>query len=414
MRWLPRDRPLWLRARNAAGRVRSALGLGHIRLDTAELMEGAVRRTGLSDFGGEGFLEPLQIFVDALDGEADLTPIGRVLARDEVTNWLVNRLEMTAAQHRHPEIADGEIRAPVFVTGSGRSGTSILHELLSQDPAHRVVRHWEALHPCPPPLATSYDDDPRIRRADRDVKRWERIAPAYATMHDGGGSAPQECIYLMAHEFRSDLLAGTYQVPSYAAWLARCDMGPAYALHRRMLQLLQWRCPGERWVLKAPSHLWTLQALLAEYPDARIVQTHRDPLRVAASMTSLAATLYWMRSDQVDVPQIARRSMRSIAFMLERSMQQRREGLLPEAQIFDVRYTDLMADPVGMLRRLYDHFGMKLTPEAESRMRSHLEQRPQSRRGAHRYSFEDTGLDREAERQRFANYQRHFDVESEI
>jgi hypothetical protein len=405
-----RNRPAWVRALNALGRVGPLLP----RLDTETLLDAARRRTGLDDFGDEDFREPLEILCRALDAEAELTPLGRLLARHELGTLLESRLRVVDSLVRHPEIGKEEVRAPLFVTGSGRSGTSLLHELLAQDPQHRALLTWEALRPCPPPESDSRHTDPRIARADREVKLWEKIAPAYATMHQNGGGVPQECIYLTAQAFRSDLLSGFYRVPSYAAWLARCDMQPGYEHHRRVLRLLQWRCPSPRWVLKAPSHLWTLDALLAVYPDARVVWTHRDPLVVLPSMASLASTLYWLRSDRVEPPSIARQMARSIAFMLDKACAWRDAGLLPPERVFDLRYADLLRDPIGALRGLYGHFGMRLTAEAEVRMGAYLRARPRHRRGAHRYAFEDTGLDRESERRRFAAYQERFAVPSEL
>ena len=325
----------------------------------------------------------------------------------------MNRLQLTDTWRRHPEILREEVRAPLFVTGSGRSGTSLLHELLAQDPRSRVLRTWEALHPCPPPEAASQETDPRIARADREMRLWERIAPAYGTMHENGGAVPQECLYLTAHELQSDLLSGSYQVPSYQAWLARSDKTRAYRYHRRMLQLLQWRCPGERWVLKAPSHLWTLRELFAVYPDARVVQTHRDPLVVMASMTSLVATLFWLRSDRVDPRAIAKTWLRGVAFMLNHSLEQREQGLLPEDRHPRRALPRARARPdrrgAEALRALRDG--------ADARGRGAHAQlpraRPKDRRGAHRYAFADTGLDLARERARFAAYQQRFGVPSE-
>jgi hypothetical protein len=166
-------------------------------------------------------------------------------------------------------------------------------------------------------------------------------------------------------------------------------------------------------VLKAPSHLWTLEALLAVYPDARIVWTHRDPLRVLASMASLAATLYWLRSDRVDLHRVARQVSRSLAFLLEKATRQRDAGMLPEERVFDLRYQDLLDDPFATLRALYDHFGMPWSGEAERRMRAHLAARPRHRHGEHRYRFADTGLEPAPERERFAAYRARFAIPEE-
>jgi hypothetical protein len=415
MSWTRRDRPLWVRGANALGRALAGLGPTPIpRLDEASLLEQASRRTGLGDFGDAGFREPLGLFVAALEEEAELTPVGRALARHELLGLLGNRLEIEETYRREPEIADQALAPPIFVTGTGRSGTSILHELLAQDPAHRVLLSWEALHPCPPPRSESYASDPRIRRAEREVRLWERIAPRYRSMHENGARVPQECIYLTAHCFVSDLLSGMYAVPSYAAWLARADLRAAYRIHRRLLLLLQWRHRGERWVLKAPSHLWALESLLAVYPDARIVQTHRDPLAVIASMTSLMATLRWMRSDRVDPVALGERTLRSVGYMLEQSLRVRDAGRLPPEQVCDVRYADFLADPIASVAAVYDHLGLSLGAEAESRMRAYLAAKPKDRHGAHAWRLTDTGLDVDAARERFAAYRERFGVPAEV
>ncbi len=403
-----------MRAVNAVGRAGAALGAVWPRLDEASLLASARRRTGLTDFGAPRFREPLAIFLRALEEEAELTQVGRALARHEVGTWLENRLEIEETFRRHPEIAAESIEKPIFVTGTGRSGTSILHELLAVDPRNRALSTWEALHPCPPPERAHTESDPRIARAEREVRLWARIAPIYESMHENGARVPQECIYLTAHEFTSDLLSGNYQVPSYAAWLARADLIPAYRTHRRCLQLLQWRCRGERWVLKAPSHLWALDALLEVYPDARIVQTHRDPLAVVASMTSLMATLAWLRSDRVDPEALGHSAVRSIGFMLKRAMALRDAAQLGPDRICDVRYQDFLRDPIATLAGLYDQFGIAWRSDVESRMRAHLAARPKDRHGAHVYRFEQTGLDAGEARERFRAYRERFDVPAEL
>jgi len=365
-----------MRAANALGRAQAALGRPRPRLDEQALLAAARRRTGLEDFGDPRFREPLAIFLRALDEEAELSFVGRWLARHEVRTWLENRLEIEETFRRHPDIANEAIPRPLFVTGSGRSGTSILHELLAQDPRNRVLRSWEALHPCPPPERGSCDRDPRIRRAEREVRLWARIAPIYETMHENGAELPQECIYLTAHEFASDLLSG--------------------------------------WALKAPSHLWALDALLDVYPDARIVWTHRDPLAVVASMTSLMTTLLWLRSDRVDAAAVGQGAVRSIGFMLKRAMALRDAAGLGPDRICDVRYQDFLADPIAAVARVYAHFEIPLHAEAEARMRAYLAARPRQRHGAHTWRFDWTGLDPDEARRRFAPYRERFGVPAEL
>jgi hypothetical protein len=386
-----------------------------IRLDEGALLDEAVRNTGLSDFGGDSFRTPLRIFLDSLAQEAQLNFVGRVLARSDILNLLENRLRMTEARQRNPEIDAVQVTRPIFITGLPRTGTSILHELLAQDPANRVPLAWEVRSPCPPPESATYETDPRIEKTDLEIRFWNHVVPEYPTMHELGAKIPVECIMLTMHEFLSDQLSGTHRVPSYAAWLAQTDMRPAYAYHRQMLQLLQWRAPRERWVLKAPSHMATLDALLAVYPDARIIQTHRDPLKVMGSVASILYATAWVRSDGLDPEQVLQWfGGESCSFLLENAMRVRNSGIVDAQQFVDVRYQDLMQDPFDTIRGIYEHFGIPYSAEAEARMRAYLAAKPKDKHGAHQYAFEDTGFDLETERRRFAAYQERYRVPSEV
>jgi len=408
MRVGPSERPAWVAGLNAVGDP------AWISLDGSSLLREACARTGLDDFGGEEFHEPLSRLLDSIESERSLNFVGRVLARDEILNLLENRLRVTEAYKRHPAIASVEISRPIFVTGLPRTGTSILHELLSCDPANRVPLAWEVRHPCPPPEAATYDADPRIERADREIGLWNEIVPEYRTIHELGARLPVECIMLTAHEFLSDQLAATNHARAYGAWLATADMKPAYRWHRRMLQLLGWRIPRQRWVLKAPSHLASLDALLAVYPDARIVQTHRDPLRVMGSVLSTLYATASIRCDRVDVGALrAWFSGESCAALLEAARRAREGGSAENARFVDVRYADLMREPLATIAALYRDLGLDLDGEARSRMRDYLARKPKDKYGAHAYELEETGIDRAAERARFAEYQARYVVPSE-
>ncbi len=406
--WQPGPRPDWVRRFNALGEP------NWIPIDGKALLYEAQARTGLSDFGGDSWREGFDVFVAALESEAQLNLVGRVLARSDLLNWLENRLRITDAVKRNPEIENERIEAPVFITGLPRTGTSILHELLGQDPAHRVPLAWEVRYPVPPPETASYVTDPRIERAEQDIRLWCDIVPEYDSMHELGARIPVECVQLMAHEFRSDELPGRHLVPSYSAWLAETDLTPAYSFHKRMLQLLQWRCPGERWVLKAPSHLPALAPLLAVYPDARIVHTHRDPLKVLPSVASILFSTAWVRSDAVDAQQVLGWfTGETCRHLLDSAETVRASGVAAPEQFFDVRYADLMRDPFETLTGLYRHYGIPFTADAEGSMRRYLAEKPKGKHGAHKYGFEHTGLDMNVERRRFADYLEKYDVPAE-
>jgi hypothetical protein len=407
--WRPGPRPAWVQA------LHTIADPAWIPLDADALLAEASARTGLSDFGDGAFQEPYRIFVRALRDEARLHTLGRLIARSDLVNWLENRLGLTDWRKRHPEIAAEAIERPLFITGLPRTGTSILHELLACDPAHRVPLHWEVRHPCPPPEAERYDDDPRIERAERQVQLWNHIVPEYAVMHELGARLPVECIQLTAHEFRSEELMGRHQVPSYAAWYAGCDLVPAYRFHKAMLQHLSWRHRRERWVLKAPSHLAALRPLLAVYPDARIVVTHRDPLEILPSVASILYSTAYVRSDAVDPDALLGWfTGETCLALLDGMTALRASGAADPAQFHDVRYADLVERPFETIAALYAHFGWAFSADAEARMRAYLAAKPRGKHGAHRYDFSATGFDLERERERFRAYRERYGVVTRV
>ena len=405
-------RPAWVEDVNTIGaNVGGADRL--IRLDAASLIEAATAATGLCDFGDDRWREPFGVLLDAITAEADLNLMGRLITGSEILRILQNRLRIVDTLTRHPEITAGAIDAPIIITGTARSGTSILHELLAQDPRHRVPLAWEVMYSVPPPETATYQTDPRIERADREVTLWHEVAPEYKTMHENGGGLPLECIFLMQHEFVSPHFSGCLDVPTYARWLMTHDLGPAFHFHRRQLQLLQWRCPGSPWLLKAPSHLTMLPSVFAVYPDARLVLTHRDPVKTVASTVSLVATLRRMRSDRADVASLVHQYTEGLALGLEAVMAQRDNGTIPDEQIIDLRFSDLMRDPADAIRTVYAKLGQELTPDAEARMIAYIDAKPRGKHGAHRYSLEDYGIETAWVHERYAAYMRRYDIEAE-
>jgi hypothetical protein len=407
--WSPPPSPDWLDRLNAHG---PAVGGAEylVSLDRDDLLDAARASTGLDDFGGETWRPHFDVLVEALRDEAHLTVAGRIVARTELLRALRQRLLLTAAWNADPTILDEEIVAPVFVVGTGRSGTSILHELLSLDPANRTPRTWELLHPGEA-LATDVD---AVRRGGHQVHAfWADLQPAYESMHHNDGEEPNECIFATMLEFLSDQWGGTYPVPTYSAYLVATDQTQAYRYHRKVLQTLQRRARSARWVLKAPSHLGQLRALFAVYPDARVVQIHRDPLKTVPSTISLMGTIRSMRSDRVDVDAIVPWIAVGYAQMLDDTIDARSTGELPDDQFVDVGYADLMTDPPGALRRVYDQLGIDFPPALAVAIVDHLAAQPPSAHGMHRYSLADTGLDPARERDRFRRYQQHHGLADE-
>lgn len=407
--------PVAARALNACGNAAARLGIRVGELGMDSLLAAAARETGLSDFGDPFFRQPLSTLLESLESDAGLTTIGRMGVRGELIRSLKNRLYMTDVCKGAPEILAGPIKRPLFILGLPRTGTSILHELMAQDPTNRVPMTWEVFNMWPPPERASYSSDPRIEQAEQHFARIDSLLPDFKRMHAMGATLPQECVALMAHDFASLQFHTAYRIPSYQRWLEGLNFGPVYASHRRQLQYLQWKCPADHWVLKSPGHLWNLDALLDEYPDALIVQTHRDPLKVLASLVSLITTIRSLGGRRVDPMEIAEDWAARLAHGLDaatRVRQQRQRGL-PPSRVFDMHFHELIRDEIAMVRRIYSHFDRELSEEAENRMRAFLAANSRDQRGRHSYKFSDTGLDSDEERQRFSAYQRTFGVPSE-
>lgn len=412
-KWRPAPRPEWVARINQEGRHMDIEQI--VPLDEASLLHAAKRKTGLSDFGGDAWVEPFGVMIKSIQEEADLNLMGRLMARSDILMMLENRLLLTAFRQQHPEIAREEIRKPLFILGLSRSGTSILFEILSQDPAFRVPKYWEALFPCPLPEAESPDTDPRMAQADALVSQWARVAPEYATMHENGGNLPCECGYLLTNCFISDHLGAIHQVPSYNAWLAQADLRPAYRFHRELLQVLQWKNRRQHWLLKGPWHLGNLPYLFEVYPDACVIQTHRDPIKSMSSTTSLLGTIAWMRSDRPFDSEAWDELMEAEgnAARLEAVMRQRDEGVIPSARICDLLYQDIVSDPIGVARRVYAYFDLDLRDDVVEKMQQYVAAKPQGKFGAHRYDL-DSAEDVSKERGLFRRYQERYGVLSEL
>lgn len=410
--WRPPPRPEWLSRFNEERRHTDLRSL--VLLEADELVATACRTTGLSDFGDDRWQEPFQVLVKALEEEAELHYFGRLMTRNDLLIWLQALLGVQAAFTAHPEIGDEIIDRPVIIAGLSRSGTSILFELLSQDDRFGSPRHWEMMFPYPPPEKATYDADPRIERCQHLITQWNRVAPTYATMHEMDARLPNECIIAQACTFVSEYIPFLFQVPSYMEWLGRADWEYPYAFYRKLLQLWQWRNPRRYWLLKAPSHLNYLPTLFKIFPDAQVLLTHRDPLKAQASVTNLAGTCYWMRSNKpLDVAAFeGLLSPRHMAARLDRIIDWLESGVIPKEQCSNSLYADLIEHPLEALHKVYRQIGLPLDSEVERRMVHYLEDKPQGKFGAHRYGM---GESDEVRRKRacFQRYQAYFDVPDE-
>ncbi len=359
---------------------------------------------------GEESIEPLAVLVGALEGEARLTVLGRWITHRFLGRLIAQRVAVERYVAGDPGVGDEPIDAPWFVTGAPRSGTTVLHAVLAADPRNRVPRGWELLHPAPPPDPADPDQiATRIRLADVELRTPQVVAPGLGDIHDYSGEMPKECLSAMSLAFRSEEFIARYDVPSYVSWLQRCDMRPAYEMHRRVLQVLQRRRPTARWVLKSPVHLHSLATLLDVYPDARVSFTHRDPLAVLGSVSSLVATMRSVHSDHVDAEGIGRYHAELYGVSLDGLVDSvdgtaGRPALLDPARTTHTRHDDFLADPLTALGAIYDRLGWDLPPGVAGAQAAAIRSQTQAAPGTHRYALADYGIAPDQERRRLGRY----------
>jgi hypothetical protein len=396
-----------VRLLNAGGRALGRAGIQRPALTAEHLVAAAQRRAGLDEFGDWPIHAPLERLLESYATQARLTQLGRITAHEMIVSLLDNLLQLEAERQRNPALAELPVQAPVFIVGLPRTGTTLLHSLMSEDPGNRAPMTWEVMFPA------GYAEDPAAiaavkRRTGRRLDWANRLAPEFKRIHPIAPDLPQECIAITAMVFMSIQFHTTHRVPRYEDWFEHANQDLAYAFHRRLLQHLQARRGPARWVLKAPGHLFGLESLLNIYPDARIIQTHRDPLKVMASMASHATVLRRAFSDDIDPQAIALDWAERWGGALQRFLAVRDRAA--PGQFLDVDYRSLEQSPFETLERVYDFLRWPLSTEARAAMGRFLAANPKNKHGAHRYTLDQYGLSRATELRRFADYCDRFEI----
>jgi len=405
------QRPLPIRAIEWTANVLQRCGLPAADLSEEKVLKAAQSKTGLSDWGDEGFRVPLRLLLKDYAADERLTYLARWGARQRFVNMCANRLLTQDEVKRHPEILEVPIRRPLFVVGLPRTGTTLLYNLLAQDPHCRPLLTWEAFGPSLSAADERKTPDPRIRRAKMIVKAVKYAAPQLEVAHPMDPLGPEECLALLACTFVTIFLA---DAPSYREWLmglSREEIVTAYQHFKRQLQALLWRRGGDHWVLKSPAHLFALDALVDVFPDGCIVQTHRDPLEVVPSGCSLTAIFQGLNYAEVIPAEVADYYLTTLLQGLDRAMKARET--MSSSRVFDMHFQDLMQDPIGCVRRIYRHFDYEMTVEMEQKMQRLLQEKPRHKHGVHRYELEQFGLDADKVNRAFAPYCERFGIRSE-
>jgi hypothetical protein len=367
------------------------------------LLDEAMAASGLTDFGPGDFREGLDVLLDSLEGDCDLEARGDQHQIDTLLRRLVNRLEVEEWYREHPEIAELQLRGPIDINGLPRTGTTALANILSLDPQFRSLRGWEQSNPCPPPTQRDEATDPRRLRALKDN---ERLSPELKAMHLYNADATVEDTELLGMAFHGQQY--TLPVYRYHAWWRTAEMTATYEYHRRVLKLLQSRRPPDLWLLKAPHHNFHLEALAAAYPDIRFIMTHRDPAKAVPSWASLVSNVFPSAAGERDLHRLGHEVSEHLRSGVEQAMAARVQ--LGEGRFFDVHHQDLVADPFGVVRRIYEFLDLELLPSFERSIAEWHAENRSGAHGAHRYTPEQFGLTAPQLRSDFGPYISHFSI----
>jgi Sulfotransferase family len=383
---------------------------GELGFDAKVLLEEAERRAGARDFGDPAFVGPMQRLLAALEREAELNPAGRLGQQERIVGLLVNRLRTEESIRRHPEILEERIEAPIVIVGLARTGTTMLHRMLASDPRLHALLWWESRQPASPLDLPASAPDPRIADAEREVEAMLGASPELIAAHPMDAHAPDEEIMLVEHSFLSTNPEAFCRIPSFAAWRESQDLTPGYDYLLRLLRFLQWQKRrrgerGQRWILKTPFHLGHMDVLFRTFPDVRIVWPHREPGQCIPSLASLIHSLRVLSSDRVDPIEVGCEWSGKFQRAIGRCMDVREAH--PD-RFLDLRYEDLIADPLAQAARIYAFAGLSFDEEVAAGMRRWAVENAREKRPVHRYTQERFGLDEAGLRRDFARYRERF------
>ena len=398
--------PLRLRILNTVGKHLGAARLPVAALNEEALVGAAVKATGLSEFGDGYHREGLLRLLESVEKDAALHLSGQLTFRETIVGSLINRLLLTEAYKRSPEIFRRPLKPPIIVLGLPRSGTTFLHRLLAMDPAHRAVPWWELARPLPGPNGKA---DRRRQIFQKKLHRLQKLTPDLDSKHYTRVDTPEECIWLLASTFLSPLFWALAPVYGYLDWYMNQDRLQAYYEYRLLLQVLQDADPTRRLVLKSSTHTGAVETLLQTIPGSLLIQTHRNPVETTASLASLFYSLHSRTTERLDVRRMTETILGFHEHQIARNLQAR--DAHPGA-LFDVYYDRLVADPIGTVRDIYDHYGLAWSEEFEERLSCYLRQNPRGKHGAHLYAPENFGQTKDTISRRFAAYIERFELAS--
>jgi len=376
--------------------------------DRETLLTEARSATGLSDFGPDDFQAGLDQLIETYH-RAPLNERGRRRNRRRLLELLSTRLRIRDGFNRHPEILERSVHAPMVLTGLPRSGTSALFNFLANDPVTRPLRLWEARSPEPLEGLAAGQADPRRDELEARFAEGRKKNPEFTKVHFTSADTPEECVLVHAFALHGVQMGFEVMLEPYGSWYREQDLHGMYAYQRDILKMLDWQRPGDRWLLKAPAHMWGIDALIDTFPDVSIVWSHRNPLLCVASICSMTALIMRPQMENLDTTALGPVVMDFYATSLERGLAARDRA--DAAHFIDVTHDDFVADATNVAENVYRHFGLDYSDRARAAMREHMRANPKGKHGKHEYSLDEYGLDPSQVRRRFAAYAERFAID---
>lgn len=391
---------------NAVGKILRKIGVIPFKLDADAILAKAKKKASFNGHLPETEAG-LREMVRSINEEAKPNAFGSLAVKSLLERTLYGRYKVEQVLAQHPEIEKTPIREPVFIIGMPRTGTTILHALMHEDPAHRSPLAWECLLPYPVPTPENFTDNPQLNTVKKEFRQLFKLIPDFQKKHYMDAETPQECLSINALDFNTFQISAQLYVPSYMDWFAhRADRLETMRFHKRFLQYLQsGGVKAERWLLKTPVHLMRLDELFEVYPDAKIIMTHRHPAKVVTSTASLMSSVRSLYSDAEDPLRTGHEQLEIWSLYFERFLKSRKR-LNKEDQFIDLRFDDFVNDQIAVVKKIYEKFNWPLSADTLLRFDNFLEQNPRDKNGLHFYKMEDFGLNDEKINKKFEHYLR--------
>ena len=378
-----------------------------MKINANEILDQAKSETGLSDLGEPLFFEGLNRLIDSINNEANLNEIGIQAQPIRIQGLLTNRLRFEEDLKKFPEILDQEIIAPIVIVGLPRTGSTMTHRLLASDPNHTAMLWWEGRYPALLPGEKRGDIETRMELGKAEVDAVVAASPEALDIHPWDYKGADEEILLLEHNFLSTVPESFMALPSYSEWIEDQDHTLAYEDLKKFIQYLQWQNPGrekKRWVLKSPHHLGFIDKMISVFPDAKIIQTHRDPIKTVPSFCSMCANLFEPLTTNFDKVFIGKHWSKKLTRALNHCMnisEQHPDNFL------DLEFLNMIKDPIDEMKKIYEFIGESFGEKTEVAMEAWREENKHEM-GAHKYSLEEYDLTESQINDNFAKYQQKY------